>query len=107
MKESLPRVGPGRRLFFLRMFFLRQCAGAVADQLRGHLGATGLASARGGGALTIFLSNPRARGKQPPSRRLFFFCGILFAAGGGGVAAELWGRVGSSGLASARVGRSS
>ena len=32
------------------------------------------------------------------------FCGILFAAGAGGVAAQQWGRVGASGLASARIG---
>ena len=40
---------------------------------------------------------------------IVLFGGILFAAtagpaGGGGVAEELWGRVGASGLASARVG---
>ena len=59
------------------------------------------------GALTIFLSNPRARGKQPPGRRLFCFADFFLRpapAGGGGVAAQLWGRVGAGGLARARVG---
>ena len=59
-------------------------------------------------ALTLALSNPRARGKQPPGRRLFCLRNLRPAlAGGGGVAAELWGRVGASGLASARVGYAS
>jgi len=51
----------------------------LAAELGGRVGSSGLASARVGRALAIFLSNPRARGKQPPGRRLFClrnsFCG--------------------------------
>jgi len=58
-------------------------------------------------AFTIALSNPRARGKQPLGRRRFFLVVSFLRqspAGGGGVTAQLWGRVGSRELASARVG---
>jgi hypothetical protein len=36
-----------------------------------------------------------------PGRRLFF---LINSPAGGGVADQLWGRVGSSGLATARIG---
>jgi len=69
----------------------------------GH-SASGLASARVGGQRPVralilggrvnhlAVESPRAREAAAGP------------AGGGGVAAELWGRVGASGLASARVG---
>src|SRR5437016_3332719 len=63
-----------------------------------------------GAALTIALSNPRARGsRQPPARWWFFLVGSFLRpspAGGGGLAEELWGHLGASARASARGGAS-
>src|ERR1700758_145851 len=59
------------------------------------------------GRVNLLSLESRARGKQPPGRRLFYLRKFFLRpapAGGGGVAAELWGRVGASGLACARVG---
>ena len=52
----------------------------------------------------LALESPRAREAAAGPAVVLF---AEFAAGGGGVAAELWGRVGASGLASARVGYAS
>src|SRR5271167_3740828 len=98
--------------FFIADPGIAECAGAagVADQLRGRVGSSGLASARGRPALSSFAPLARARERAraaPPPPRVWpgggcSICGVLFAELRNAPAPLAWPI--SYGVASARAG---
>src|SRR6266566_654182 len=85
--------------------------GGLAEELWGHLGASGLASARVGGCRVNHRAVESSRARKPPAAGpvVVLLVGSFLRpspAGGGGLAEELWGHLGARGRASARVGAS-
>ncbi len=104
IRTQLPAVFPFRE--FTELGGLMSYGPNLPDMFR--MAATYVDKILKGAALTFARSNPRARGKQPAAGpAVVLLVGSFLRpspAGGGGVGAQLRGRVGARGLASARVG---